>query len=676
METLSRANWIESSLSEMTLAQQVAQTCIEEKLSTREISQFMEEVAYFTADGKSPSKEVSALFSKFPALKQVDASIIFPNEKNELTPNFFSRLVYEISLIRGDVEKNGFVSTPPIVAIDMVRLSALCWLMESSNLPEKKLINYLWNKKPFEESTRNIVNQILESTIWYDPCIGGGVFPLSVIHLLLQLDIPITTTLLSQIQGVDNNPLAVVASSIRTNLEICKNLNISYEVAQEIGPKYFSANALELVTEQASFFQKTTNHIQPAHIVVGNPPYVRGGRIEKSLREALREDYPSVGTGANDLYLYFIAHGLLALKEEGVLCYISPASFQKNKQGCKIRNFIHENSSLKYLFDFCELPIFQDIGVHTSIYALSKKRRNDGFKAFEYTELPKKSPILIGLTKNREIHPSNASSESWNIEDSGTLDFISFLKKASIPLIGYTNVIFSGIKTGCRKAYVLNKDVALNLLQDSLSSPFIKPLLQPKSIRRWSYNWDESYIIIIRKDEEIPENSGLMAHLRSHQSLLQTRSDIQGHSTWYGLRECSYYELFLKPKILFPDISSECRFAYDDKGFIIPDGAFFIPSSDFFLLGLLNSCIGRFYFRQKCNRIGNPKNGGRLRFKKTYVQNFPIPDKNRCSITVKEKIISLTQEIVFGERSEKNLECLDELALKAYSVPDSFLSII
>ncbi|MBE9156003.1 Eco57I restriction-modification methylase domain-containing protein [Nodosilinea sp. LEGE 06152] len=676
MKTFSRVNWIESSQSEITLAQQIAKLCKESNFSSQEITQLMEEIARFSANREQPSKEVSELLTQFPSLKNLNTNILFPTSNSELTPNLFSRLVYEISLIEGHVEENGFVSTPPVVALDMVRLSALCWLRESSNVPEEELIDYLWNKKSYKESTKRTANQILEATIWYDPCIGGGVFPLSIIHLLTQLDIPISTALLSNIQGVDNNPLAVVASSIRTNLEICRKLNISFEAAKEIGPKYFTANALELVEEQETIFKETNNRIKPPHIVVGNPPYVRGDRIEKLLKKSLKEVYPSVGNGAADLYIYFIAHGLLALKEEGVLCYISPASFQRSKQGYKIRSFIAENASLRYLFDFCELPIFPAINIHASIYALSKKKGDEVFQAFEYTELPEEAPILTGLTKHRKLHSTNANSESWNIGDSKALDFVSFLEKSSIPLGRYTNAILSGIKTGYRKAYILDKDVASRLLSDNLSSPFIKPLLEPKSIRKWSSDWDNSHIIIVRKDEEIPKKSELMNYLKSHQEILKNRSDVQGHSTWYGLRECSYYKLFFEPKILFPDISSDCRFAYDDKGFIIPDGAFFIPSADFFLLGLLNSSVGHFYFRQKCNRIGNPKNGGRLRFKKTYVQKFPIPDENRCSRTLREKIQVLTQEIVLGQRSRRNLECLDELVLTAYSVPASFLSII
>src|SRR5207249_1635373 len=71
----------------------------------------------------------------------------------------------------------------------------------------------------------------------------------------------------------------------------------------------------------------------PIDIVVANPPYVRADRISDHNKLYLKRRYPTVAGGSVDLYNYFIAHGLLALRENGILCYVSPASFQKSKYG-------------------------------------------------------------------------------------------------------------------------------------------------------------------------------------------------------------------------------------------------------------------------------------------------------------------------------------------------------
>jgi hypothetical protein len=160
-----------------------------------------------------------------------------------------------------------------------------------------------------------------------------------------------------------------------------------------------------------------------------------------------------------------------------------------------------------------------------------------------------------------------------------------------------------------------------------------------------------------------------MQHFKAYEIALRRRSDVRDHPTWYSLRECSYYDLFSRPKIIFPDIATQCRFAMDLRGYLIPDGAFMIPAEDYFLLGLLNSCIGRLYFRARCNSIGNPHQSGRLRFKRTYVAGFPVPSPSvRRSVTGRK--IEQLAKLLSSSGSDKSLESqIDRLALKAYAVP-------
>jgi hypothetical protein len=114
----------------------------------------------------------------------------------------------------------------------------------------------------------------------------------------------------------------------------------------------------------------------------------------------------------------------------------------------------------------------------------------------------------------------------------------------------------------------------------------------------------------------------------------------------------------------------------DTGGFFVSDGAFMIPKNDYFLLGILNSCIGRFYFRATCNSIGNPQEGGRLPFKKTYVENFPIPKPLQETTTLRNEIACLAHSLANDQPVDNAVQRIDELSLELYRVPEQYRQII
>jgi hypothetical protein len=77
------------------------------------------------------------------------------------------------------------------------------------------------------------------------------------------------------------------------------------------------------------------------------------------------------------------------------------------------------------------------------------------------------------------------------------------------------------------------------------------------------------------------------------------------------------------PKIIFPDIATSARFALDEAGFYCANTAYFIPRRDLYLLGLLNSKLGSFYFARTCAGLEG-KTETYLRFFGQYMERFPV----------------------------------------------------
>ncbi len=569
---------------------------------------------------------------------------------SDLDINTVSEIAYQISMRFNLVEGNGVVLTPYPIAKDMVRMCLLEWLCCNQNtLIKEDLRRVLW---PANRSSSSdvIIKDLMGSIKWFDPCVGGGVFIRAIIDIYEELEAG-----LPQVTGCDINPFFVVATK--------HQLDISG--LEESATNIFVGDFLLRRYKQLTLF--TINDVQESYdIVIGNPPYVQYDYLR--LKNEYCRMYPEIAGKKADLYTFFIANGLFALRDNGVIGFITPAQFQKSKYGEPIRSLINREGNVRCIFDFDELPVFDGVSIHTSIFCIQKGEKQADFLRYEYDTLPEKNPILVGYEMGTVMEGANVSTSSWNLSSSNAHIIFAAMEAKSIPLRQYVPVL-SGIKSGCKQALFIKSDTVQSM--DDEDRQYIKKILFPKKIRTWYYLWENDYIIVIPKNITIEENSKLYKYLLPYREMLEKRDDVKNHGTWYGLRECNYYDKLLQPKIIYPDIATECRFAIDTEGYYITDGAFFIPCEDYYLLGVLNSCVGRYYFREKCARIGNPTKGGRIRFKKVYVENFPIIPRQAGS-TLSQKIDEIAQTMSEQNQSRSLQAQLDQLVLQLYNIPKQY----
>jgi hypothetical protein len=598
--------WMESSAREIALARAIAQRLYKYSEDTHKQCEMLEAIALRSAVRRIPlhfdsklQELLITLYKAFPALHHIESAKPFPEGGDDLSSNFFGRLAYEIGALKSDPIDQGIVGTPWILAQDMVAIAAAYWLGPIIEELPVKLLETLLGLSSVTGDKSTTIQHLLAGIQWYDPCVGTGVFPLSIVLLLHRFGVKLNAGALGKIKGADCNPLAVGASEIRLSFLVSSITGKSYSRIRASLRGHLSVeDSLVNYNEQGGLWGGKAGNVD---VCVGNPPYVRSHRLSTSYKAWLKKSYPSVASGNADLYNYFIAHGLLSLGPNGRLCYVSPASFQKSKSGEGTRSFINKQGALEALFDFDELPVFAEASVHPSVYVIGTGQSRSGFAAYSFSGLPQQHPLLSGLSRSSSLPSANGSARGWQVSNPEIELILALLSKGTIPLSQTTGEILSGIKTGHKQAYVIKKE---HMEKFQEAHTILKPILQPANIRAWRYNWDGTYLLLVKKGQVIPEHSSLMQHFKAYEIALRRRSDVRDHPTWYSLRECSYYDLFSRPKIIFPDIATQCRFAMDLRGYLIPDGAFMIPAEDYFLLGLLNSCIGRLYFRARCNSIG------------------------------------------------------------------------
>lgn len=359
------------------------------------------------------------------------------------------------------------------------------------------------------------------------------------------------------------------------------------------------------------------------HIVLSNPPYVRHERI-KDKKTNLKEIYPAV-YGTSDLYCYFYARALQLLRNEGMLAFISSNKWLRTGYGAKLRKLLSDTCSIQSITDFGDLPVFLKTSSYPMIVIAQEKRAIEQAPIYtRVTSLNSPYPHVQTLVKQhgQRLPPYALNGAEWQLFDADSSSQLRKMKAASIPLQEYVKgQIYSGIKTGCNDAFIIDDGKRWELIaQDARSAEIIKPLATGKDIRKWRTDAANQWLVVTPIGVDISRYPAIFAHFKQWQARLEKRGDKGRY--WWELRSCAYYDAYEKPKIVFPDIAPEPRFAFDTKGTYLNNTAYMIPVADFYLLGVLNSSsVAEF-----CREQSTQARGGYSRFIYQYMEKVPIPN--------------------------------------------------
>ena len=126
-------------------------------------------------------------------------------------------------------------------------------------------------------------------------------------------------------------------------------------------------------------------------------------------------------------------------------------------------------------------------------------------------------------------------------------------------------------------------------------------------------------------------------HLMPYEIAAKKRFDKGDY--WWELRNCAYYNLFSKPKIVFPNLQNTNKFAFDETGIYLNAPAVFLPTSDKYLLAVLNSKVVWHFLKSICVI----RSGGYIEVKPQYFEQIPIPE---ISIEDQKSFIDLVDQIL------------------------------
>jgi hypothetical protein len=357
--------------------------------------------------------------------------------------------------------------------------------------------------------------------------------------------------------------------------------------------------------------------------VIGNPPYVRQEGLGE-LKPFFQKEFSQVYSGVADIYVYFYSRGLSVCRKGGLFGMITSNKFLRAGYGKGLRRFL-SGFAIRTIVDFKDLPIFPDATSYPLVliaprlpsdenHVVQTREMGDMGEAEEIAEVMKGVSAPLPVRFLRE--------EGWSLQHPEVQRLVDKIRGAGKPLEQVINGRFyRGILTGYNEAFVIDESKKNELISaDPTSADIIKPFLRGRDIKRWKVEWAGLYLIKTEIGVDIRRYQAIFEHLRVHQRPLEKRWDKGNH--WWELRACDYYAEFEKPKIVWPDISPSCNFAFDNGCHFLVNTCYILPTSDIALLALLNSRLVEFFYVQVASKV----RGEYLRFFTEFVGRVSIPE--------------------------------------------------
>ena len=139
---------------------------------------------------------------------------------------------------------------------------------------------------------------------------------------------------------------------------------------------------------------------------------------------------------------------------------------------------------------------------------------------------------------------------------------------------------------------------------------------------------------------KIEDYPAVKAHLDQYWDKIEKRAD-QG-DTPYNLRNCAYLEDFLKPKVVYPNMTKYLPFYYDKRGFYQNDKSFMITGKHLaFLTAFLNSSLFKYCFVNDFPEL----QGGTRELRKIFFEKIPVIRIDDSTEALFKELVAKMQDV-------------------------------
>ena len=228
---------------------------------------------------------------------------------------------------------------------------------------------------------------------------------------------------------------------------------------------------------------------------------------------------------------------------------------------------------------------------------------------------------------------SFTNEESWVILSPIEQSIKQKIESVGTPLKDWDIKIYRGVLTGYNDAFIISTEKRNEILANCQTEDeklrtveLIRPILRGRDIKKYGYDWANLWLINthngikgVKPRIDINDYPAVKAHLDQYWDKISKRAD-KG-DTPYNLRNCAYLDDFLRPKIVYPNMTKYLPFVYDDKQHLTNQKCFIITGENVaFLTAFFNSSLFKFCFRDSFPEL----QGGTRELSKIFFDKIPV----------------------------------------------------
>lgn len=236
------------------------------------------------------------------------------------------------------------------------------------------------------------------------------------------------------------------------------------------------------------------------------------------------------------------------------------------------------------------------------------------------------------------------SSDSWVILSPIEQSIKRKIEAVGTPLKDWDIQINYGIKTGFNDAFIISTEKRNEILANcrdaeerKRTEELIRPILRGRDIKRYGYDWANLYLIATfpSRHYDIDRYPAVKQYLLSFgiERLEQTgkthivdgekvKARKKTNNKWFETQDSiSYWEEFLKPKIIYPNMTKYMPFVFDNKLYLTNQKCFIITGKRVaYLTAFFNSSLFKYCFRDSFPEL----QGGTRELSKIFFDKIPV----------------------------------------------------
>lgn len=407
-------------------------------------------------------------------------------------------------------------------------------------------------------------------------------------------------------------------------------------------------------------------------IVIGNPPYRQLQDNDGELADLYAPcGYETFNRGG-DIYCLFYERGNQLLKENGSLCFITSNKWMRTGYGKELRNYLVKNTNPSIIVYFGGVQVFESANIDTQILLFTKSNYTNRTQCTDVKlKNAEKISVLEDFVSSNHCFCTFIENESWVIMSDLVRNLKKKVEEQGTPLEDWDVEIYRGILTGNNKAFIITEEARNRIMDDcqddeekERTDKLIRPILRGKDINKYgctcskwligllpSRHFDidqypavKKFLLSFAKTDLLRANLNWIVDNHLSEFCLQKLSqngqfvEIEGKritigrkqekarkrtaNKWFETQDSiAYWEDFLKPKIVYPNMTKYLPFYYDELKYYTNQKCFIITGSHIsYLTAFLNSSLFKFCFVDNFPTLGED----RRELSKIFFEKIPV----------------------------------------------------